>query len=106
MFSSNTDMWGTPIELFRQLDNEFHFNTDVCAVASNAKCSHYYSPKQNGLEQEWRGVCFMNPPYGRQIGKWVKKAYESTLRGGHNCCMSLAVTNRYKMVSRLLFKGK
>jgi phage N-6-adenine-methyltransferase len=70
-------MWGTPIELFRQLDNEFHFNTDVCAVASNAKCSLYYSPKQNGLEQEWRGVCFMNPPYGRQIGKWVKKASES-----------------------------
>lgn len=82
MFSSNTDMWGTPIELFRQLDNEFHFNTDVCAVASNAKCSHYYSPEQNGLEQEWTGICFMNPPYGRQIGKWVKKAYESTLRGG------------------------
>lgn len=82
LFSSSSDMWETPIELFKQLDNEFHFTTDVCAIADNAKCSHYYSPEQNGLEQQWQGVCWMNPPYGRQIGKWVKKAYESSLQGG------------------------
>lgn len=100
LFSSNTDMWGTPIDFFKRLDDEFHFNTDVCAIAENAKCTHYYSPEQNGLKQNWQGVCFMNPPYGRQIGKWVKKAYESTLRGARRWyvyCRHEQIQNGFKI---------
>ncbi len=40
-----------------------------------------FTPEQDGLKQEWTGVCWMNPPYGREIGKWVRKAYESALQG-------------------------
>ena len=76
MFSSKTDLWGTPQDLFDELDAEFHFDLDVCALPENAKCERYYTPEQDGLVQEWEGVCWCNPPYGRQIGKWVKKASE------------------------------
>ena len=77
MFSSKTDMWATPQDLFDELNAEFHFETDVCAVPSNAKCKEYYTPLDDGLSQEWSGVCWCNPPYGREIGKWVKKAATS-----------------------------
>ena len=76
MFSSKTDLWGTPQDLFDKLDAEFHFNLDVCALPENAKCERYYTPEQDGLVKEWTGTCWCNPPYGRQIGKWVKKASE------------------------------
>ena len=74
MFSSRTDLWETPQDLFDKLDAEFHFDLDVCALPENAKCEKYYTPEQDGLAQEWTGVCWCNPPYGRQIGKWVRKA--------------------------------
>jgi len=77
MFSSETDMWATPQDFFNKMSEEFDFELDVCAVESNAKCDKYFTPEQDGLKQEWSGVCWMNPPYGREIGKWVKKAYET-----------------------------
>lgn len=77
MFSSKSDMWSTPQDLFDELNTEFHFETDVCAIPENAKCEKYYTPDINGLKQEWSGVCWCNPPYGREIGKWVAKAAES-----------------------------
>lgn len=81
MFSSKTDLHATPIEFFNVLNAEFSFETDVCALAENAKCSQYYTPEMDGLAQEWRGTCWMNPPYGRTIGEWVRKAYEASQAG-------------------------
>jgi len=78
MFSSQSDCWATPPELFRELDKDYHFTVDVCATADNAKCATFFSPEQDGLKQDWSGhVCWCNPPYGRAIGDWVKKAAES-----------------------------
>lgn len=77
MFSSKTDLWETPQDLFDKLDAEFHFDLDVCALPDNAKCKRYYTPETDGLSQKWGGCCWCNPPYGRQIGKWVKKASEA-----------------------------
>lgn len=82
MFTSNTDMWETPQALFDELDKEFHFTLDVCAVPENAKCERYFTPAQNGLKQDWNtggGTIYMNPPYGREIGLWVRKAAESNV---------------------------
>lgn len=78
LFSSTTDMWETPKDLFDKLDEEFKFQTDVCAIKQNAKCKRFYTPEQNGLKQIWTGVCWCNPHYGRGIEKWMKKAYESS----------------------------
>lgn len=77
LFSSKTDLWETPQDFFDNLDDEFHFDLDVCALPENAKCNKYFTPDQDGLKQEWQGVCWCNPPYGRDIAKWLKKAYES-----------------------------
>lgn len=77
MFSSRTDLWETPQDLFDRLDAIYHFQTDVCALPENAKCEHYFTPEQDGLSQDWTGVCWCNPPYGREIGKWVEKAASS-----------------------------
>jgi len=77
LFTSQTDDWATPQVLFDALNAVFKFETDVCAVPENAKCRHFFSPAQNGLLQVWTGTCWMNPPYGRTIDQWVKKAFES-----------------------------
>jgi phage N-6-adenine-methyltransferase len=76
VFSHNTDLWATPQWLFDELDAKYHFTVDVCATPDNAKCAKYYTEAQDGLAQEWTGNVWCNPPYGRQIAKWVKKASE------------------------------
>jgi phage N-6-adenine-methyltransferase len=81
MFSSATDLWSTPQEYFDSVSKEFQFTLDVCALPENTKCQKFFSPEDDGLLQQWEGVCWMNPPYGRVIGKWVKKAYESAKAG-------------------------
>lgn len=78
-FSSETDQWATPMDLFNNLNAIFGFETDVCAGSDNAKCDNFYTKEMDGLKQDWKGVCWMNPPYGRQIGAWVEKAYQSSL---------------------------
>ena len=72
-FSSGRNSWETPQGLFDKLHEEFHFELDVCATSENAKCEKYYRSEEDGLKQEWKGICWMNPPYGREIGKWMKK---------------------------------
>lgn len=82
MFSSETDLWSTPQDLFDKLNNCFKFTLDVCALPENAKVDNYFSPESNALIQEWIGVCWMNPPYGREISKWIFKAYTESRK--HN----------------------
>lgn len=80
--SSLRDDWPTPVDLFNALDHEFHFTLDVCASADNHKVARYFDKETDGLKQDWtKDVCFMNPPYGRPIKQWVKKASDSA-RGG------------------------
>lgn len=70
--------WETPNETFKKLDKEFNFTLDPCASEENHKCSKYYTEKENGLDQNWdNDIAFVNPPYGREIKKWVKKSSES-----------------------------
>ena len=73
-FSSETCEWATPQDFFDALDAEFGFELDVCATKANAKCGHFYTKEVDGLSQPWEGVCWCNPPYGREIKFWVKKA--------------------------------
>ena len=81
-FSSKSDEWETPQALFDQLNAKYHFDLDVCALPENAKCQRFFSPEENGLKQDWKGRCWMNPPYGRGIGDWVRKAFAVGSGGG------------------------
>lgn len=55
LFSSATDVWATPQDLFDELNREFNFNLDPCALPDNAKCEKYFTPAVNGLIQCWGG---------------------------------------------------
>lgn len=92
-YSSKTPEWATPQAFFDALHQQYNFTLDVCATAENAKCARYYTPVEDGLQQVWEGVCWMNPPYGRQIGKWVKKAWEASQGGATVVCLLPARTD-------------
>lgn len=95
MLTSVTCEWETPIAFFKELDEKYHFTLDVCATPENAKCASFYTKEQDGLAQTWRGRCWMNPPYGRGIGAWIRKAYESVQNGDCElvCCLIPARTD-------------
>ena len=83
MYTSATCEWETPPELFKALDAEFHFTLDPCSTDRNALCAKHYTKEQDGLAQDWSGeTVFCNPPYGREIGKWIRKCYQHSIGGG------------------------
>lgn len=108
MFSSKNKGYETPQDVFDDLNREFRFTLDVCAVKETAKCRKFYSPDNDAFNHKWRGVCWMNPPYGEPehackpkcvkkacqkrgyhintyipgIADWMKKAYEESINSG------------------------
>lgn len=93
MMSSATPEWATPQDFFDEYDQYYNFELDVCATAANAKCARYFTEADDGLKQEWRGKCWMNPPYGTGITRWMKKAYESAQAGATVVCLVPARTD-------------
>ena len=92
-FRSQSVEWTTPPDLFAALDAEFHFDLDVAASHENALCARYFTKETDGLAQPWRGVCWMNPPYGREIGAWMRKAWQSAAEGATVVCLLPARTD-------------
>lgn len=97
LFSSESCEWATPQDFFNKM-NELYgpFDLDVCATAANAKCAKYYTKEDNALVQDWvkdGPVCWMNPPYGKTIRDWMKKAYEESQRGATVVCLVHARTD-------------
>lgn len=94
-FSSDSNEWATPQPLFDWLDDQYHFNLDPCCTKATAKCKNYFTIADNGLKQPWakHGSVFMNPPYGREIVQWMKKAYEESLEGATVVCLVPARTD-------------
>lgn len=94
MFSSATNEWPTPQGFFDKLNSEFSFTLDPCCTSASAKCEKFFDLAVNGLSQDWTADrVFMNPPYGRQIGAWMRKAYESSLGGALVVCLVPARTD-------------
>ena len=72
--TSNNEEWETPQSLFEKLDAIYHFTLDPCSTHINAKCEKHYTREEAGLSRSWEGeTVFCNPPYGRNIGRWVEK---------------------------------
>ena len=93
-FSCATTEWETPQLLFEELSWTYGgFTLDPCAMRENAKCARFFSREEDGLRQPWDGKVFLNPPYGREIGRWVKKAYEESLKGTLVVCLLPARTD-------------
>ncbi|MFI8612239.1 DNA N-6-adenine-methyltransferase [Staphylococcus capitis] len=93
-YSSKSNEWATPQKLFDELNEEFNFTLDPCATDENAKCNKHFTIEDDGLSKDWsKDVVFMNPPYGREIKKWIKKAYEESLNGATVVCLIPARTD-------------
>lgn len=76
-YSSLSNEWSTPQAFYDELNKEFNFTLDPCADATNHKCPKYYTQADDGLSKSWNNeTVFCNPPYGREIKHWVKKASE------------------------------
>jgi len=104
---SKRTTWGTPWDVFREYDAEFHFTLDVCASTENAKCPRFFSEEQDGLVQDWGDdICWMNPPYGPQIGFWLEKAYRSSLAGATVVCLIPSRTGTRWWHAWVLGKGE
>jgi site-specific DNA-methyltransferase (adenine-specific) len=94
IMSSNTPEWATPQWLFDVLDSVYHFTLDPCSTHENAKCRKHYVREDDGLSRSWAGeIVFMNPPYGREIGKWVGKCFTESFLSECNVALLPARTD-------------
>lgn len=104
LFTSNTAEWATPQAFFEELNREFNFTLDPCATAENAKCARFFTKEQNGLLQSWRGErVFCNPPYGREIRKWVEKASREISGGGARLLLCSFLRERTHRISTITY---
>lgn len=105
MFSSVTEEWATPQDFFNQLNREFHFNLDPCALPTNAKYERYFTPEKDGLRQNWQGHhVFCNPPYGRKIGLWVEKCYRESCKPNTIVVMLIPARTDTKYFHKWIYK--
>lgn len=107
-YSSRTDEWSTPDDFFAELNETFHFDLDACASPRNAKCARYFTREQDALQQQWQGKVWMNPPYGREIAAFMRKAYEESLLGATVVCLVPSRTDtqwwhRYAMRGQIIY---
>lgn len=87
-FLSNTNEWETPQELFDELNKEFEFTLDPCSTNDNHKCEKFFTKEQDGLSKSWGGErVFCNPPYGKEIYKWVEKCYHEGTKENTLVCL-------------------
>lgn len=104
MFSSNSNEWGTPQELYDELNKEFNFTLDPCSTERNHKCEKYYTQKDDGLSKSWKNeIVFVNPPYGREIGNWVQKCYEESDGNGATCVMLIPARTDTKYFHKYIY---
>jgi phage N-6-adenine-methyltransferase len=86
--SSNSVEYSTPLSIVSPLIKEFSLEWDVCASTLNHKLTNYWTKEDDALTKEWIGNCWMNPPFDRNLNKWVKKAHsEAEKYGGSKVCL-------------------
>lgn len=87
LFTSNSDEWETPLELYKRLNERFKFTLDPCSTKENHLCDKYYTKEENGLCKSWKNeTVFVNPPYSK-IKQWVEKCYNEHETNGTTIVM-------------------
>ena len=105
LMSSKSCEWATPQKFYEELNNEFVFDLDPCATIENHKCDTFYTKEINGLKRSWGGHrVFCNPPYGKEIGKWVEKAYKENLLNNVFIVMLLPARTDTKWFHNWIYK--
>ena len=105
LMSSNSNEWTTPQNFYDELNKEFHFTLDPCSTTENHKCKKYFTKKENGLLQSWKNeIVFCNPPYGRELPNWVKKAYEENKINKTKIVMLIPARTDTKYFHKYIYK--
>lgn len=94
MWSSKSDEWATPIEFFKELDKEFHFNLDPCSTAENHKCLNYFTKEDDGLSKSWGGIVFLLIHRIQSVKSGCLKHFtkQSKITRLSFCCFRLGLT--------------
>lgn len=104
LLTSKTDEWETPSNVFEKLDKEFRFTLDPCSTEENHKCAKYYTKQQDGLIQTWGGeTVFCNPPYGKAIKDWIRKAWKEHTKPGTTVVMLLPARTDTEWFHRYIY---
>ena len=104
MFSSVSSEWETPQDLFDRLNTEFHFTLDACATSENAKCTHFFDKAADGLQQFWGDdTVWCNPPYGRDVWKWVERAFDTHWVNDNTIAMLLPARTDTRWFHRYIY---
>ena len=108
MFSSNSQDWATPQDFFDRLNWRFGpFDLDPCASPNNAKCQNFITIGEDGLAKDWGGhTSFVNPPYGRELGRWIKKAYEESQKPDTKVVMLIPARTDTKYWHKYVMQAK
>ena len=104
MMKGGSGEWSTPRWLFEEWNKKYKFTIDVCASIKNRKCDRYIDKKTDALFQKWIGTIWMNPPYGRDVIKWVRKAYR-TFESGHTVVCLLPASTDTKWFHEFCLRG-
>ena len=105
LMTSNRKDWETPQKFFDELNKEFNFTLDPCSSHENAKCKNHYTVEEDGLKQTWSNErVFCNPPYGREIAKWVKKAHDEWKYHGATVVMLIPARTDTKYFHDYIYK--
>ena len=74
-FTSKTAEWYTPhIIVTRTIATMGAIDLDPCSEGGgHIPAAAHFTRADNGLLHGWPGRIYMNPPYGREIGKWIVK---------------------------------
>jgi len=92
-YSTGDGEWDTPRDMVQNLSRVFDFDVDVCATKENAVCQNFYDRERDGLSQQWCGLYWMNPPYGREIPMWMENMLHSP--GTGVCLLPARVGTRW-----------
>jgi phage N-6-adenine-methyltransferase len=97
--SSLDDTWATPRSYYEKVAKEFDFTLDAAALQSSTLVpENWYGPdhadpdRRDAFTRDWTadakgGVIWLNPPYGKTIKEWMKKADEESKKGSTVVCL-------------------
>jgi len=91
-FSSASNEWCSPDVVLERVYAVFgKVDLDPCSNLgiANVRAENYFTVNDDGLRKTWFGNVYMNPPYGREISRWVDKAYASYRKGDVNAVIAL-----------------
>lgn len=109
--SNNTSEWYTPLEIYKELHDEFHFTTDISAEPTNRLgCEVFITKDVDALRNRhlWRGNVFSNPPYSTPespVYEWVKAAKEYAQTSGNITVLLIRATPSVKWFQDFIWDG-